>query len=125
MNNQSATFTNNIEDYLDTTIIFGEIKKTIVSKDFRGGKVTNIFGSTVLDFTYADLSGVVVLDISQGFGEVKITVPNDWRVETDFSQFCATVDDKRRDLSQTRNSNKILVLTGTSVFAVVDIVNCW
>ena len=121
MNNQSTAY--NIDDYLSTTMIFGEIKKTIISKNFQGGKICNVFGSTKLDFSYADISGVVVIDVSQAFGETKLTVPNDWRVETELTHFCSAVEDRRRDLSQTRESGKVLVLTGISGFAAVEVRN--
>jgi predicted membrane protein len=123
MNTQSTTFTPDVDDYIDTNIVFGEIKKIIMSQDFKGGKVHNMFGATELDFSLANLKGMVVLDISQAFGETKITVPKDWRVETDLSHFCSAEDDHRRDLSQTRNSDKVLVITGTSAFAELGIAN--
>jgi hypothetical protein len=124
MNNQSTTHAATAAgDYLNTTIVFGEVKKAILSKNFQGGNVHILFGSTELDFTYADIKGVVVLDILQGFGETKVIVPMDWRVETDLTHFCSTADDKRRDLSQTYNSDKILVITGVSVFASVKILS--
>jgi predicted membrane protein len=121
MNNQSTAYAYNVDDYLNTTIIFGEVKKTIISKNFLGGKVHNLFGSTQLDFTYADISGVVVLDVSQAFGETKIRVPQNWRVETDVTHFCSITEDKRRDLTQSWNSGKVLVITGISGFAVVEV----
>jgi len=121
--NTNSTFTASADDYVDITIFFGEIKKTIISKNFQGGSVHNIFGSTRLDFTNADITGVVVLDISQTFGETKLVVPRNWRVETDVSHFCSVIEDKRRDLSETRNSNKVLVVTGISAFASVKVKN--
>jgi len=121
MNNPSATYTPYADDYVDNTIIFGEIKKTILSKNFKGGKVHMVFGSLLLDFTNADISGVVIIDVSQAFGETKIRVPLDWRVETDITHFCSATEDKRRDLSQTRDSGKVLVVTGMSAFAAVNI----
>jgi predicted membrane protein len=123
MNNQSASFSNYNDDYLNTTVVFGETKRTIISKNFKGGKVNNFFGSTELDFTYADLTGVAVLDISQACGETKIIVPRDWRVEPHVTHFCSVVDDHRRDLSQANSNEKILVIKGLSVFAVVDVMN--
>src|ERR1700743_315370 len=123
MNNQSTTYSSDIEDYLDSTIIFGEVKKTIISKNFKGGKIRNVFGSTKLDFTYAAIAGVVIIDLSQLFGEVKLAVPNDWHVETDVTHFCSLTDDKRRDLSQSRGSGKVLVITGISGFAAVEVRN--
>jgi len=119
--NNSSTFTADADDFVDSTIFFGEIKKTIISKNFRGGRVHNVFDSTRLDFTNADINGVVVLDISQTFGETKLIVPRNWRVETDVSHFCSVTEDKRRDLSETRNSDKVLVVTGVSAFAVIKV----
>jgi len=123
MNNQSTNQAYNVDDYINTTMIFGEINKTIISKNFRGGRICNIFGSAKLDFSYADISGVVMIDVSQCFGETKLIVPYDWRVETDVTHFCSATEDKRRDLSQTRESGKVLVVTGFSGFAVVKVKN--
>ena len=121
MNNQSTSIACTADDYLNTVAIFGEVKKTVLSKNFLGGKITNLFGSTKIDFSSADLSGFVVLDIEQCFGEVKLFVPNNWRIETDITQFFSTINDKRTDLGNTINSDKILVLTGTSVMAEVKV----
>src|ERR1700743_1592017 len=121
--NFQPTIIPNAEDHLDATTIFGGIKKTILSKDFKGGKVSNWFGSTELDFTNADLNGVAILDISQAFGETSITIPADWRFETDTSQFFAVVDDFRDNVYQTSKTDKTLVIKGTSVFASVEILN--
>jgi hypothetical protein len=110
----------NGEDYLNSTTIFGGVDKTILSKDFKGGKIVNLFGSTELDFSQADMSGLAVLDISQAFGETTITIPSDWRIETDISQLMATIDDYRNNKYQ-RNADKVLVLTGRSVCANVEI----
>jgi len=122
MNNQAAFIFAN-DDYINSTTIFGAIKKTIISKDFRGGKVSNIFGATELDFTNADIAGVAVLDISQAFGEVKIAVPSDWWIESGTTQFFATVEDRRLNVMNTYDSKKILVLRGTSFFGVVEVLS--
>ena len=122
MNNQSATVIPNEEDHLYTTTVFGGIKKTILSKDFKGGKINNLFGGTELDFTNADLTGSAILDISQAFGEVTITVPKDWRIETDLSQLFSVVDDYRSSITKSKSSDKILVIKGVSICAGVEIV---
>lgn len=122
MNNGSSFSTGNPEDYLNSTAVFAEIKKTVLSKTFKGGTIYNLFGAIKLDFTNADLSGMAVLDISQGFGEIKIRVPYDWRIETDFSQLFTTVSDKRINKTQI-DTNKLLVLKGVSFFANVDILS--
>jgi predicted membrane protein len=121
MNTTTITFDAHDSDYLSTSAFFGEVRKSISSKDFKGGKVSNLFGETVLDFTNADISGVVMLDISQAFGEVTITVPADWHVESDLSQFLAATRDKRTKEPDSDKADKILVLIGNSVFAAVQV----
>lgn len=113
----------NAADHLVTSSVFSGVKKSVFSKDFKGGKVSNLFGSTEIDFTNADLNGTAILDISQAFGSTTITIPADWRIETDGSQFFAIIDDSRDHIYQTRNSDKTLVLKGLSMFASVEILN--
>ena len=121
--NYQSTVMPNAEDYLQSTAVFSGIKKTILSKDFKGGKVSNIFGSTELDFTNADLTGTAMLDISQAFGEVSITVPTDWRIEADLSQLMAVVDDFRNNTYLAKNSDKVLILKGISFCGNVEIMS--
>jgi hypothetical protein len=123
MTNIASPLAGNPADYVNTTVVFGEINKTIISKDFRGGRIASLFGATKLDFTNADIQGVVVLDISQVMSETKLRVPSDWRVEADQTLFLATIDDKRTIVSQEINAGKVLILTGTSIFGVITIKN--
>ncbi|QEC79677.1 LiaF domain-containing protein [Mucilaginibacter ginsenosidivorax] len=123
MNILSGTMTENTDESFNTATIFGEIKRTILSKDFKGGSVKNMFGNTELDFTQADITGNAVVNISQLFGQVTIAVPVDWRVETDVTHILSEMEDDRSYLVRKQRSNKILTLTGLSVFAAVEIVN--
>jgi len=108
------------DDYLDAVSVFGGVKKNILSKDFRGGEIVNIFGGAELDFTQADINGRVVIDITQIFGGTKIIVPPHWQVVSDIAAVFAGFDDKRMKITAESN-NKILVLTGVSIFAGIDI----
>jgi predicted membrane protein len=117
---ESATF--NHEDYISTVTVFGEVKKSIISKDFKGGKVQMLFGKTVLDFNNADIKGIAVLDISEAFGETIIIVPDNWRVQTDQVLALATFEDKRPAGSQNFDPNKVLIITGFSMFAAIKVV---
>ncbi|TSD66031.1 hypothetical protein FFF34_001125 [Inquilinus sp. KBS0705] len=109
------------DDVLDAVAVFGGVNKTILSKNFRGGEIVNVFGGTELDFTQADINGRVVIDITQVFGGTKIIVPANWHVVPDMSAVFAGVDDKRIKNSLSATSNKVLVLKGISLFAGVDI----
>jgi len=108
------------DDYLDAVSIFGGVKKTIPSKNFKGGEIVNVFGGAELDFTQADIQGRVVIDITQIFGGTKIIVPSNWQVVSDLAAVFASVDDKRINRGVLDN-DKILVLKGVSIFAGVDV----
>ncbi|MDB5142156.1 MAG: hypothetical protein JWQ66_869, partial [Mucilaginibacter sp.] len=109
------------DDYLDAVSVFGGVKKTILSKDFKGGDIVNIFGGAELDLTQADINGRVILDITQIFGGTKIVVPSNWQVVSDIAAVFASVDDKRLRSTAGVGSEKILVLKGVSIFAGIDI----
>lgn len=109
------------DDYLDAVSVFGGVNKTILSKNFKGGEIVNIFGGAELDFTQADIQGRVVIDITQIFGGTKIIVPSNWQVVSDLAAVFASVDDKRIKSTATQESTKILVLKGVSIFAGVDV----
>jgi len=110
------------DDYLDAVSVFGGVKKTILSKDFKGGEIVNIFGGAELDLTLADINGRVIIDITQVFGGTKIIVPSHWQVVSDIAAVFAGIDDKRmRTTAATNSTEKILVLKGVSIFAGVDI----
>lgn len=120
VSNSASQSTFRGDDYLDAVSIFGGVKKIILSKNFRGGEIVNVFGGAELDFTQADIQGRVVIDITQIFGGTKIIVPSNWQVVSDLAAVFASVDDKRINRGPLDN-NKILVLKGVSIFAGVDV----
>jgi len=111
------------DNYINTTAIFGEVKKYILSKDFKFGQLTNIFGATKVDFSNADINGAVILDSFQLFGEIKIKVPPTWHVISEMTNIFMEVDDKRRNRTANIDENKVLVLRGVGIFAAIKIVD--
>jgi predicted membrane protein len=109
-----------IEDYLDSTSIFGSANKTIFTKNFRGGEIVNIFGGAEIDFTQSDINGQVVIDVTQIFGGIKLLVPPHWHVTSDTVSLFAGFDDKRKQKNNL-TSDKVLMITGTSIFAGIEI----
>ena len=110
------------DDYIDTTSIFGGVKKNIVTKDFKGGQIFNVFGGVEIDLTQSDINGVVVLDITQVFGGTKLILPAHWEVKTEITAIIGGVEDKRKNLSALNIAEgKTLILRGTSIFAGIDI----
>jgi predicted membrane protein len=119
--NPSTSYKATGDDYLDTISVFGSVKKIILSKNFKGGEIVNIFGGAELDFTQADIQGTVLIDITQIFGSVKMIVPPHWQVVPDIAAVFAGIEDKRMKNTSIASSEKILVLKGVSIFAGVDI----
>ncbi len=109
------------DDTIDATAVFGAVKKNIISKNFRGGEVTAIFGGVELYLGQADINGRVDLELTHVFGGAKIVVPSDWKVQTD-EVVCifGGLDDKRKNITA-GDPNKVLVLHGTCIFGGIDI----
>jgi hypothetical protein len=112
------------EDYLDSTVIFGGVKKNIISKNFRGGEAVTVFGGTEIILTQADVNGKIVLELTQIFGGTKLIVPPHWKIQSeDLVAIFGGVEDKRAILSDpsTVSESKVLVLRGTCIFGGIDI----
>jgi predicted membrane protein len=111
------------EDYIESTTVFGGVKKNILSKNFKGGEVTNVFGGSELNLSQADFEGTASLEITQVFGGTKLIVPPHWEIRSEMAvSVFGSVEDKRI-LQSTVNTEptKVLMLTGTTVFGGIDI----
>jgi predicted membrane protein len=109
------------EDLIETTSIFGGVKKNIISKNFKGGDITNIMGGSEIDLTQADINGTATIDLTQIFGGTKLIVPSNWQVKTQIAAIFGGVEDKRSVQNTALDPNKILVLDGTSIFGGIEI----
>ncbi|MFI5134957.1 MAG: hypothetical protein ACHQD9_03790, partial [Chitinophagales bacterium] len=110
------------EDMLNYNTAFGGLKKNILSKDFKGGYVSNVFGGTELNFMQADIQGTVMLEVSQVFGGTKLIVPAHWEIRSDMSAIFGGIDDKRVP-SPNVDHSKVLVLKGSTTFGGIEIVS--
>lgn len=115
--NQSTTE----NDFLNSTAIFSEEKKTIVSKNLQGGEIVNIFGGTDINLIQADLKGPIVIDIFQLFAGTKIIVPPHWTVHSKVVSLFGEVDDRRFIQDTHKDDRKTIYLKGTSIFGGVTI----
>ncbi|MES2848283.1 MAG: LiaF domain-containing protein, partial [Bacteroidota bacterium] len=115
------------EEYIDTaekldaTAIFGAVKKIIVSKNFRGGDATSIFGGSEIDLSKADINGTVKIDVTAILGGVKLIVPPHWTVRQDVTAIFGGVDDKRDTYNVVTAQNKVLILDGTAFMGGIEI----
>lgn len=114
---------NSNENFLDATAIFGGVKKNIITKDFKGGEVTSIFGGSEIILSQADINGRAVLDVTAIFGGSKIVVPANWQINTeDVTAILGGVDDKRVIMANSSpDPNKVLVIKGLAMFGGIEI----
>ncbi|MVZ66394.1 hypothetical protein GQF61_11045 [Sphingobacterium sp. DK4209] len=111
------------ENYLKVDNFFSDTKKIILSKNFLGGNITSVFGSTNLNFLQADLKQPVVIDTFQLFGSTKIIVPTNWRISSNVASVFGELDDRRPMIEVTTDENKKIYITGTSIFGGLTIKN--
>src|SRR5687767_12027820 len=109
------------EDFVETTSVFGGAKKIIISKNFKGGDIVNIFGGTELDLSQADLNGLAVIDLTTIFGGTKLLIPSNWSVKSEAVSIFGGIEDKRRMQATTEIPQKTLLLRGTVIFGGIDI----
>lgn len=105
-------------DVLDEVTVFGGSEKMIHSENFKGGKLTSIFGGQKLIFTKAKLSeGQNILELFAIFGGFELIIPEDWDVKVKITPIFGGFVDKRISNPQsTQTSNKELMIVGTVVF---------
>jgi predicted membrane protein len=109
------------EDFVESTSIFGGAKKIIISKNFRGGDLVNIFGGTELNLSQADFSGTAVIELTTIFGGTKLLVPSNWSIKSEAVTIFGGIEDKRKMQGPTENPDKTLLIRGTVIFGGIDI----
>ncbi len=112
---------NDPSDFIDSTSVFGNVKKNIVSKNFLGGDITCFMGGAEINLLQADIQSRAFLDVTQVFGGTKIIVPANWDIKTEVMTVFGGIEDKRPVQAGNVNPEKLLVIRGTSVFGGIDI----
>lgn len=109
-------------DYFETSTVFGGTEKSVVSKNFRGAKITSVFGGTELNLTNADLQQPAIIDTTTVFGGLTIAVPADWRVQSELTAIFGGVEEKRPMVNSSETEDhKVLILKGNCFFGGVEI----
>jgi predicted membrane protein len=106
------------DDYIDYVHVFSGGERQIVSDNFRGGKVTAVFGGSEIDLTKAKLApGVSELELACVFGGTTIIVPDDWNVKIEVVPVLGGFGDSRKlNPGRTIDTTKQLVIKGAVVF---------
>jgi len=110
------------EDRIDSTSVFGEVKKMVTSKNFKGGEVVCFMGGSQINLSQADIQGPVFLEVTIVFGGAKLVVPPNWEIRSETVAVFAGIEDKRNLLPGSKfDPDKVLILSGTSVFGGIEI----
>ncbi len=109
------------DDFINTTAIFGGSKKIVLSKNFKGGDIVNVFGGSEIILTQADINEEATLDLTTIFGGATLVVPSNWSIKSEAVTIFGGIQDKRNMPSITESPTKILVLRGTVIFGGIEI----
>ncbi|UKJ09108.1 LiaF transmembrane domain-containing protein [Solitalea lacus] len=118
---QCATEGVSDEDVVNITNVFGGTKRTILSKNFKGGRVESVFGGVDMNLSQADIEGTIILEIENVFGGTKMVIPANWEVKIETVNVFGGVNDKRPVMPSTEVPSKTLIIKGSCVFGGIDI----
>lgn len=108
-------------DKIDEGVVFGSTRKHVVTKNFRGGEISAVFGSSEVNLTQAELiDNNILLELNAVFGSVKLIVPPHWTLKMENSAVLGGIEDKRPQHSI--YSDKTLYLKNSAVFGGIEIV---
>ena len=111
------------DDYLDDVAVFGGSDRIIHSKNFQGGKITNIFGGSKYDMRQVELAeGKQYLEVVMIFGGSKFVVPEGWNMKIEVTAIFGGFSDKRVR-SKPDSEKGTLVIRGVTLFGGGEIVN--
>ncbi len=85
------------EEVIDLIYVFSGGERQIVTENFRGGKITAVFGGAEIDLTKSSLSpGMNVLEIACVFGGITVVVPDEWDVKIEVTPVLGGFGDERK-----------------------------
>ncbi len=106
------------DDYIDYVNVFSGGERQIISQNFKGGKITAIFGGIELDLTKAGLApGISELELACIFGGATLIVPDDWYITIEVTPILGGFSDSRKLIpGRAIDPSKHLVIKGAVIF---------
>ncbi len=106
------------DDYVDYVNVFSGGERQVTTQNFKGGKITSIFGGIELDLTKAQLApGNSDIEIACIFGGATLIVPDTWYITIEVTPVLGGFTDSRK-LAPGRivDSSRHLIIKGAVVF---------
>lgn len=111
------------QDLLDEIAIFGGGEKKIVNDNFKGGRITTVFGGNEIDLTDCKLTeGTSVIDVFTMFGGVELHVPSNWKIKHDVIPiFGGFSQAGRKSRPEEISDTSTLFIKGIVIFGGVEV----
>lgn len=112
-------------DYIDDFAILGGGDRIVTSENFKGGKITALFGGSKIDLTKAKLApGQNVIDMFCMFGGSTLIVPENWNIKVEVASILGGFSDKRIvQTGTTMDVGKEVIIRGFVMFGGGEIKN--
>jgi predicted membrane protein len=106
------------DDYIDYVNVFSGGERQVVSENFKGGKISAVFGGMELDLTKAKLApGRNEIEIACVFGGATFIVPDEWNISIEVTPVLGGFSDSRKLIpGRTIDPTRQLVIKGAVVF---------
>ena len=108
------------DDFIDINCVMSGVQQTVISKTFKGGRISCVLGGTEIDLTKADIQETAVLQIHEILGGITLIIPPGWAVRNNIHGVLHGVEDERRGIVQ-EDTSKVLVLQGSAILAGIEI----
>ena len=107
-----------VDDYIDEVSIFSGSEKTVTSKDFKGGKITCVFGGCEVDLTKASLApGIHEIEVLTLFGGWSLITPPNWKIKNEATTLFGGFSDSRKfSADAVKDDTRVLVIRGNILF---------
>jgi predicted membrane protein len=109
------------DNVLEIVSIFANVRKVIMTKNFKGGETVCVFGGAEINLNNADFDKQVVIETVNVFGGTKLYIPNNWEIKSEVVAIFGGVEDKRRFPPITVVPDKTLILQGFCMFGGLEI----
>ncbi|MBU0487624.1 MAG: cell wall-active antibiotics response protein [Bacteroidetes bacterium] len=104
-------------DQIDDSMVFGGADRIITSENFKGGRISAVFGGCKVDLTKAKLAeGNNILEISAVFGGLSLLVPADWNIKVEVTSVLGGFEDKKMFSNGNIDTSRSLIIKGSTVF---------
>ena len=110
------------DGFITSSNAFGSVNQICLDPVFKGARISNSFGSTLIDLRRTTLAAPeTYIDIDCSFGGIEIYVPHNWTVKSNLQHFFSGNDDKRFWANGVQDTEHKLIIRGNISFSGVEI----